>query len=1758
MARRRASTAATGGKGYTFADKVAARFLAQMLKRAFPFEYTLGSISQIHFETGESGHIFDDFRLELRQETTSVRVLITAKSNRQLTENGFRREFVLDAWEQWNSGETTFSRDIDLLGLVVGLVGDGALAEWKSLQDQASATTPDRMASRVAQPRQLSKHHRAIFNSFNASSSGAVPSPSDIAQIISRIRVLHFSEMIEGESVSLCAELTAEGTVEAGKNLWSRLLQLTSEARATGGWFDVPKLIDLLRPTFELKDYPDFSTDWKRLAELSAENVRNVRDVIGDGIRLSRESERDRVKTDIDEHKVVALVGESGSGKSASLAQVASAGSDAFKRTIWIKPEQLSHPSHVEVTQALGLRHAIPDLIEVSASSGSVLVLDGLEKFEGAAKRRAIELIAALKKVGFAGWKLIVSCESHRWPVAQDALIEAGITDAHRTDFEKPTVSELREALREIPEIRILFQRTELQPILRNLVVLDWVLRAKVANRLSDASRVYIGETELIDCVWEHWVGDRDSRFARDLLLRTLGEDEGEKLSGAVHRDSLTSDQLTLLGVLERDRLVRVSGPSIWFVQDLMGDWARYRALKMSSDAAQKIKDVAQIPRWGQGIRLFAQSLAEHGEGLAKWKSLSSQLGTTDATGKLANDLFLDGIIFAANSELLMEQVWPDLIADKGAILRRLIRRLQQVATFPDFRLQGLVTHVRQEDLEAWFRIPNPLYWLPAFRVFARHSPDLCKYALIPTAEMCALWLRVIPREMFLSEEAGRLAIDLAKEIQGQIAEDIHFGDKDQVIYEALMWAANEFPDEVANVALELCGRREVPKHAILRAVEAQEREAKSREEWRKTHPEENNAKRRIPPVDISSLYEVMRGPHSDGPQREVPDGFRLAVWETHALSAIVRTRPDVAREILLAICIDEPRRVRGGGPFDDMGLSNWNRGYPSGYWKGPFLSFLQEAPGAGLDAIVRLVNYATNRWLERAGPDLSDDHRREYGLEFQFGDRKTLWIGNGHVYGWHRSSSLDAATLECALMALEKWLFDEVENGKSIAPWIEYISARGNSLAFAGVLISVGLKSPALFAKELQPLLGNPHIYDCQLGWALSEGYGSWGIAWAGKDDLSAKLAAEWHQMPHRRIPLQDVAQRLMFHDRARDYLVARAAEWKKQFAAWGRDDLKSKLFLAIFDPANYSETQQGDGPKLIEMRLPTALEENTRQAREEGQIKMLAVALASRARAYLSDEGSLSQEQLPEFLFQLKQLSNWHPADDTRLEKYRLNSLAGGLAVLFVKHRGWLSLSPENENWCIEALRSIKLQDDPDRDSPHSIISTAAESFLGEAGVALLVESDDEWVLRLVFDGVTGYFHSSTLYTVLAAYFRREQLGERFGELLNIVIFWSALRRAADRESMYQADRPLLAKYKRVLFQRYVRGRLRGQIVPLRKIEKLGSRLVERITQGTESTRIRRARRKTDPFAETGRRRLDRDLPDIDLTVLQNGFGFLWAMVRDRDLCEEQQLHRYVRELFDAEMRTLPHSEASDNRSEIEGTPYEFDRWVLQRIAELLSTETNLEVARAFYRPIVDLGPAARYWIEDFLKVFLSSGLGTSKDLESFAKLWSDIANYAMSLPGWQPTKPGYWCPAETIAADLMGLREPARTVLGKATHAELVRSMLPVYEKWASAWLRFGSATAWFAYFLITESGQSLLPMGIKELAKVVDSVDDRDWYHHDLGGLLAEVLSICWKTLQAQVEAQNELRDAFLHLLTVLCARQIPEAVHLRLKVAAVLS
>ena len=68
-----------------------------------------------------------------------------------------------------------FNQETDILGLIVGVIDASTLDEWRELQKQDFATTPERMVRRLADSNQSSAVQRAIFESLRREENGVKP-----------------------------------------------------------------------------------------------------------------------------------------------------------------------------------------------------------------------------------------------------------------------------------------------------------------------------------------------------------------------------------------------------------------------------------------------------------------------------------------------------------------------------------------------------------------------------------------------------------------------------------------------------------------------------------------------------------------------------------------------------------------------------------------------------------------------------------------------------------------------------------------------------------------------------------------------------------------------------------------------------------------------------------------------------------------------------------------------------------------------------------------------------------------------------------------------------------------------------------------------------------------------------------------------------------------------------------------------------------------------------------------------------------------------------------------------------------------------------------------------------------------------------------------------------------------------------------------------------------------------------------------------
>src|SRR5262249_30690505 len=137
--------------------------------------------------------------------------------------------------------------------------------------------------------------------------------------------------------------------------------------------------------------------------------------------------------------------------------------------------------------------------------------------------------------------------------------------------------------------------------------------------------------------------------------------------------------------------------------------------------------------------------------------------------------------------------------------------------------------------------------------------------------------------------------------------------------------------------------------------------------------------------------------------------------------------------------------------PMHECGLAHWRTGDPPLFCRGPFLQFMRQAPEEGLSFILRLVNFATRRFADES-------------LTIVAGGETRMWFGDARVFRWHHDWPLfNGSVIHCSLMALEQWLYEQIDRGENIDHWLARILSESESLAFAGLLFDIGKRLPTL-----------------------------------------------------------------------------------------------------------------------------------------------------------------------------------------------------------------------------------------------------------------------------------------------------------------------------------------------------------------------------------------------------------------------------------------------------------------------------------------------------------------------------------------------------------------------------------------------------------------------------------------------------------------------------------------------------------------------
>jgi hypothetical protein len=144
-----------------------------------------------------------------------------------------------------------------------------------------------------------------------------------------------------------------------------------------------------------------------------------------------------------------------------------------------------------------------------------------------------------------------------------------------------------------------------------------------------------------------------------------------------------------------------------------------------------------------------------------------------------------------------------------------------------------------------------------------------------------------------------------------------------------------------------------------------------------------------------------------------------------------------------------------------------------------------------------------------------------------------------------------------------------------------------------------------------------------------------------------------------------------------------------------------------------------------------------------------------------------------------------------------------------------------------------------------------------------------------------------------------------------------------------------------------------------------------------------------------------------------------------------------------------------------------------------------------------------------------------------------------YALSHARWDPATARTY-DLDDMVVNLLGLRWGARTLGDDVRYREYLGRMADLFRRAGRRWLTMHGVAAGYANFLARPAADRLLCSGIRGLYEALRDSEASEWHERDLEESLMQALHACWERQRDAVVSDQELRGAFLGLLTMIAS------------------
>jgi hypothetical protein len=1560
----------TGGGGFNFEDKATAYFLAKMLSGGPPLGPAPGNLLKIAFQARPDGWLLDDLLLTLDDGQAKHMAAASAKSNRHITGTGVPAETLKDIWNQFlNIDHQLFDQQQDYLLFIVAPLARSVSANLTGLIKSAQTGDPAVLAGRLNSGT-FSQAQLALFNGF------ACPVPwktshkltaADTFRLLSRIILLEFdfqdtASQNEMQVIAeLCQVLRSRDQAEAVR-LYRRLCAIRGEIAPHGGQIDRQGLLKLLIADFELSSLPQYDADWKKIGALTAYKLANIPDKIGGRCSLIRTESMLKLAAALNEVRFVYLTGRSGFGKTVLAKELAARTLKEGRQVIWLDADLLQYPS---LTAAARLSHPIEALLAAVHMHGNLIVVDGADRlFKENLIDHLMPLIRQVAALEPPIWKMVITCQSEDYEALLKLLYHKNMpfVDSRNEEIGAVTKNELLRAAVEFPPLIELFKHEHLLNLLGNLKYLDLVAFHLSAGNLKQLEGK-LGETALVDWIWQQEISDNSSNGSlNSRFLQELAGKQAEQLSMYTPVTDFSIPESAPVAELKKLKLIGESADRLYFIHDLFGDWARYKIIRAKGERPRDYLltlDLAS-PLWNKAIRLFGIYLLEKEASATAWLDFFNSFSAAEPRQKLVRSTLLEGVIFSNDTLQYLENLWPELQKKDGELMNQFLERFLARATMADqtmLKLAGTSAGMTVSFLATNYRAPIFGYWFPVLAFIKAHADELMPHSRGNCLKTIRLWLEKTAPGSHLRHDMAAIAVKCAQWLfDEQVKGTMVMGGAGEDIYGLMLHCYSEFPEEVADLSLKLARRRKF-------------RDPQKEKEARPWHPMGRRS---------GNLFRS-----TDMPFEHVDRSFQKVCLENSALSGMISENPALAREILLALLLKEQEAYEDSSS-ETYGLVDMHW-FPPFYTRGPFNNFLMVQATTAVQLIIDLTNVAVENWRRDA---YHQERMIVVTLPFADGSSRS-YFGDGGLYFWFRDSGNAPHVLSSALMALEKFLLDELKQGREVTAYIDLLLTESVSVAMLGLLASVGKAYPELFTTQLKPLLAEIALLHWEMTLGLPSGVE--GLQMTGSELLGIKgmqLAAEWNNLPQRRTSLRHVAQLLFFNKPEietfyKNTVVPGWIQLRAELEAKNYTDPFLDNMISQFDRANYVDIVY-EGRQGLQYQEPEKLTEKLREIREESVSDERLDGFSFRIYQALEKKTPFTLADLEQIWTKVRgYFDKPLPKADNILNRPADNLLAA-IAVLLYNEELLKPVHADYLEWAMVQLEGFLASWKYDLRHMASIpLPQSADNFCAFIVPILYKRNpDDERTRRMVCNLLLKAKHPviTDFFKHLAAQYR--WYDERSVELQNLYTERCHLTHNLD-VSVWDTSKVNFKKILAPLHKKFMQGKVERTLIDL-----AGYRVAPK--EGDAPKTKRRHQVHYAAYLDVG----------VDVHGLYQAYSALPQLGETGDAKTDQFILQLYRSMIN--LLTFCWGPITDDRLPIDEWTNEFDKWLAFRLAKTFTFLDDIGEGCAYWEPLMAYGNLHHKWLEEFCFQLVYANLETSA-ADRLGWHWNAMIDRAFRTKTW-----------------------------------------------------------------------------------------------------------------------------------------------------------